>query len=644
MIINLKKYLFIGVKEDLADFFIRAQDEGFIEFISDEKKKRKELPEPVKRMADAIKILRKQPVKEPYRKGGDAAYAEEVTNQVLSLQQEIEKLEEEKRFLEAEISRVAPFGDFSMGDIAFLEKNGKKKIQFYCVKTSKAHEVDVEAPLLYVGTDYDLDYYIGIHKRLTTYPGMIEMQVEKTAKELKNHLLFVEETLHQVEAELKGFAGHIEFLRDALLDGLDIHMLEKTQREVDYPIEGSVFSIEGWVPENQVDKLRPLIEGKALFFEPIATEEEDKVPTYMENENTNQIGEDLVRIYDIPASTDKDPSGWVIWAFALFFALIIADGGYGMLFLGLAFFLKKKFPNIKAGGKRLLKLFFILASSCIVWGVLTTSFFGIQFSPKDSISKFSILNHIAEKKADFHKDKNDKVYKFWEKKYPAIAKAKTPIEAFSIAKVKKGKVTYYEMLDDFSDNILLEFSLLIGVIHISLSLLRYARRNWANIGWVAFAIGGYLYFPVTLKATSMVEFLGWIPKDMAATIGIQLLYGGMGTAVVLALFQRKLKGLGEITQVIQIFADILSYLRLYALALASTIMARTFNEMGANIGLVIGSVVIIAGHSINLLLGTMGGVIHGLRLNFIEWYHYSFEGEGRLFNPLRKLKMRLKEE
>ena len=135
-----------------------------------------------------------------------------------------------------------------------------------------------------------------------------------------------------------------------------------------------------------------------------------------------------------------------------------------------------------------------------------------------------------------------------------------------------------------------------------------------------------------------MEFLGIIPKTTAETVGIQLVYGGIGVAVVFALIQKRLKGIAEITQIIQVFADILSYLRLYALALASTIMARTFNDMGLGIGLVLGSVIILLGHSINILLGTMGGVIHGLRLNFIEWYHYSFEGEGRLFNPLRKLR------
>jgi len=640
MIIDLKKYLFFGAKEDLIEFFISAQEGGFIEFILDKDKRKKELPENVQKLISAIKILRKQPLKEPYVGGGDLYFAQEVAMQITELKNEIEKMSEEKRFLEAEIARVAPFGEFSFDDIAFIEDFGKKKVQFYCVKTTKTHEIEEAASLIYVGTDYDLDYYIGIHDQPKSFPHMIEMHFERTVDELKNHLSFVEETLHQIQAELKGYAGHIDFLRDALLGELDIHALEKTKKGVDFPIEGAVFSVEGWVPKNKIQKLYPLIENKAIFFEPIALDEDDKIPTYMENEKINRIGEDLVRIYDIPAANDKDPSGWVLWAFALFFAMILADGGYGMLYLGLAFFLKKKFPKLEGGAKRFLKLFFIIAISCVIWGFATTSFFGIEISPKNPLSKLSFLNHIAEKKADFHLKNRDDVYEKWVKKYPAISSAKSGEEMLSKAFFQKDKITTYDMLNSFTDTILLELSLLVGVIHISLSLLRYCRRNLANLGWVAFAVGGYLYFPVTLRATSMIEFLGWMTKDTAATIGLQLLYGGIGGAVVLALFQKRLQGLKEIPHLIQVFADILSYLRLYALALASSIMARTFNEMGIAIGLVIGSVVILIGHSINIILGTMGGVIHGLRLNFIEWYHYSFEGEGKIFDPLRKLRLK----
>ena len=112
----------------------------------------------------------------------------------------------------------------------------------------------------------------------------------------------------------------------------------------------------------------------------------------------------------------------------------------------------------------------------------------------------------------------------------------------------------------------------------------------------------------------------------------------MGLAVVLALLQKRLKGLGEISNLVQVFADVLSYLRLYALGVAGASMAATFNEMGMSVGLVFGWIIILFGHSVNILLGVMAGMIHGLRLNFIEWYHYSFEGGGRLFRPLMRLK------
>lgn len=69
-------------------------------------------------------------------------------------------------------------------------------------------------------------------------------------------------------------------------------------------------------------------------------------------------------------------------------------------------------------------------------------------------------------------------------------------------------------------------------------------------------------------------------------------------------------------------------------------MAETFNRMGIDLGLFFGIIVILGGHGINFVLGTMGGVIHGLRLNFIEWYHYSFDGGGKLFKPLRRFTLK----
>jgi V/A-type H+-transporting ATPase subunit I len=111
---------------------------------------------------------------------------------------------------------------------------------------------------------------------------------------------------------------------------------------------------------------------------------------------------------------------------------------------------------------------------------------------------------------------------------------------------------------------------------------------------------------------------------------------GLGLALGLSLIQNRIMGLLEIINIIQIFSDVLSYLRLYALGLAGAIIGVIVNEAAAKIPLFFGALILLFGHGLNMVLAVMGGVIHGLRLNFIEWYHYSFVGGGKLFSPLKK--------
>lgn len=639
MIIDVHKYLVLGTEEDLGLFFDRAQQNGFMEFIAPTTKKSLELPTEVHNLLVAHKILRKQPVRKKYEGLWETSYANYVAKRIIELRDEIERLTEEKRLVEAEIHRVAPFGDFSMEDIDYIQKEGNKKIQFFCMKSDKSHKTSFGDEVLYIGTEYDLDYFITMNPEARSYPDMIEMRIDRSEGELKNHLNFIKEAIHDLEQELKSYAGHIEFLHEALLEQLNEYHLEQAKREVSKPLNLSgLFSVEAWVPKSKEPLIHSLLEGLSVHCERIKTEENDLVPTQMENSGLNLLGEDLVRIYDIPATTDKDPSGWVFWSFALFFAIIVADGGYGLLYLAAAIYLKYKFPTLKGSSKRLLKLVTILSCFVIGWGILTSAFFGLKIDRKSFLGKLSPMQYMVEKKAQYHIDKKDDVYEFWVHDFPQLKNVTTGDEFLSDVVVHKGDSKIYPAINTFSENILLEFSLLLGVIHLSFSFLRYLWRNWAGIGWIAFMIGGYLFFPIKLHATSFVQFMGLIDATTAREIGLQLIYTGLGVAVFLALVQRRLKGLGEIVNVVQVFADVLSYLRLYALALAGSIMAATFNEMGVAIGLLGGFVVILLGHGVNILLGVMAGVIHGLRLNFIEWYHYSFEGGGRLFNPLTLLK------
>jgi V/A-type H+-transporting ATPase subunit I len=639
VIVDVVKYLVVGTSDEIGHFFEKAQEAGFLEFASISGKKSTDLPVTVQSLLTALKILRRYPAREPHFHGGDLAFAMQLSERIVEIRDDLEKLYEEKRLLTSEIARVAPFGDFSREDLEGIEREGKRRVQFFCMKTAKSHKTNFTDEIVYIGTEYDLDYFIAISKEGIVCPGMIEMRIDSPVGELELRLDIVEETAHRLEGELKEQTGYLDFLHETLVEEMNRNALTAAKREVVFPLKNTLFTTEVWVPKNKTDALFGLLDGMKVRAEEIAVEGTEKAPTHLENQGFGLLGEDLVKIYDTPAISDHDPSHWVLWFFVLFFSMIVADGGYGLVFLALALYLKSKFPKMKGEGRRFIKLSILLSTGCIVWGVLTSSYFGLKIGPDSLLSRISPLHMLVKEKAAYHLAERDEVYATWVAKYPAIAEARSGEECIELATVETHGSTLHPMLEEFSSNIILEFTLLLGVIHLTIAFLRTLRHNIAGLGWIVFMIGGFLYCPLVLRATSALQFMGWVGKGQAAAIGFQCLCGGLGFALLAAIVQRGIKkGISEIANLIQIFADVLSYLRLYALSLAGTILASTFNLEGQALGLVLGLVVILAGHAINISLAVMGGVIHGLRLNFLEWYRYCFEGGGRPFRPLRKLK------
>lgn len=640
MIVNLHKYLIIGNKSEMDRFFTLSQRAGFMEFIGLSHKKALEMPDDAKKIISAIKIARVHSVHahEPYYPTIEPL---QLAEQILSLNEEHEKLLEEQRILNAEVARIAPFGDFSRDELDRLEREGKRVFQFFCMKSDLAHDMTLPPEVIYVGTEYDLDYFVAINKERTTYPKMVEILIEKPIGLVKERLHHVRLELSKVEQEIHDAAKGYEFLQSGLLEYLDDYHLQLAKHDAARPMGESLFAIEAWVPETKIKALYGLLSGLDVFTEEIAIEPSDKIPTCQENKGAGKLGEDLVHIYDTPAWTDKDPSLWVLVFFALFFAMIVSDAGYGLIYLSIGLYLKWKFKKASGFFKRFIKLTLIVSTACIVWGTLTASFFGIEIGANNPFRRVSLIHYLASKKAEYHIEKKDDVYEEYLKQFPDVATATNGHEFLLKASQEVDGKIKYNALEDFYDDILLEISLFIGVIHISLSFIRYMTRNWTGIGWILFMIGGYLYFPSFLEATSLLNFLGVISKPLAYAVGKQLLYTGLGLVLVISLLQKKKWGaLHELTNAIQVFADVLSYLRLYALALAGMIMASTFNDLGTRAGLIGGIVIILLGHITNLTLTIMSGVIHGLRLNFLEWYHYSFEGGGRAFNPLRIRKVK----
>lgn len=633
MIVDIRKFLFYGVSTDLEEFVSRAQEAGFIEFLPSNGPMTSETSSLHTEIVLALKILKKLPVAAPYDHYLSKEQLLDKAYEINHLNKKIEKIQEDLRLNELELNKLKPLGAFNIDDLSYIYEHSGYKMQFFC--KSSLSEEPVDSSLIYVGHEYDLDYFVCISKTRLSFPDLIEVKVEHSYNDCMQHKEQLETSLKQAEKQIKSLAKYLAPLEYALGQYYDLEQLKSTYKMASFPLDSNFFTITAYVPKNKESLVPKILKGLDIAAEVIKTDENEVLPTCFYNKGFAKSGEDLVKIYDIPSCTDKDPSAWVLWTFALFFAMIVSDAGYGFIYLTLGIIttilVKNKTPFVK----RSLNLLKILGISCIIWGSLTGSWFGISLSDNNVLQRFTMMEYLVEKKAQYHARVNDDTVQEIQKKY-CIGNIKCSKDLLDYT-TPEGEKPVYDM---FFKNILLEISILIGVVHVCSSLIRYLPRNYANFGWVLFAIGGYLYFPSYLHSASLVQFLNIASLEIASAFGYQLIMVGIGFSLIVALLQKRLKGLGEIANLVQVFADILSYLRLYALALASSIMAETFNQMGVDLGLFFGIIVILSGHAINFVLGTMGGVIHGLRLNFIEWYHYSFDGGGKLFKPLRRFTLK----
>ena len=646
MRVDVKKYLLFGPESQKKEFCRKAQKLGVIEFIDHSGQKFDIIPDNVKKMNQAVKILQRVSLKRQVD-FENVEEARKISIEIIERYEKLEKLFEQKRLVAQEMSRVQVFGDFLKEDVDFIENNGRCFVQFFFAKDKK--KIPDDSDLIYVGQDHDLYYFVSINKKKTSFDNMIEMKVEKPYPELLDRKKEIDIEIKQLEFRLKELSTYKTLIKHAIVHEFNNYRLQVNQGFVDHHYEESFFSVEVWISESKLDEVDKIMDSFSIHMSAINVDDGEVQPTYLENKGPSRIGEDLVYIYDVPSNTDKDPSNWVLWSFTLFFAFIVGDGGYGFIFLIIAALMYWKIKNPSPGIKRFTSLLGILAIACIVWGFAITSFFGIDFNLENSFKKNSPVTYLVEKKLQYHINHKDEAYQEATSRFPHLKNVMMPYQFLTQAKkISEEGSTQYVVYDDYTGSIMLELALMIGVFHLMFSMVRGLKQSLARIGWVFFLIGAYLYFPKVVGATSMIHYWWGIPKTLSELIGPYILFFGIGVALIFAVIQEKWAGLAQAMTLVEVFADTLSYLRLYALALAGSIMANTFNLFGHKmvsaygmvVGLIIAVFIVILGHSLNIILSIMGGVIHGLRLNFLEWYHYSFEGGGKKHKPLALLGLR----
>ncbi|MGD8619882.1 MAG: V-type ATPase 116kDa subunit family protein, partial [Gammaproteobacteria bacterium] len=219
---------------------------------------------------------------------------------------------------------------------------------------------------------------------------------------------------------------------------------------------------------------------------------------------------------------------------------------------------------------------------------------------------------------------------------------------FGVSPPAQGFWGHLKLLDLHDFDMMTRLSVGIGVLHLVLAHLEQAwlKRDrlvaWAHAGWIAAMLGAF---------TLWLGGAQGAPRWPGET-GQWLLVSGLMVVFVCSserkvhdlrgALLRLLDGVRALTGITRVFGDVLSYLRLFALGLASSSLALTFNDLARQagqvegMGLLFAILILLAGHVLNLLLAVMSGVVHGLRLNYIEFYNWALSGEGYAFQPFKK--------
>ncbi len=293
----------------------------------------------------------------------------------------------------------------------------------------------------------------------------------------------------------------------------------------------------------------------------------------------------------LPGYDEKDANGLFLLFFTLFFAILVGDAAYGTIMLGMSFYMSRKHPEWP---KEVFNLFFLLSSATLVWGAVTGMWFGHQ-----ALVEGSFLRHLV---------------------VPAL----------------------YSFSKD-SDPLIMQLAFLVGLVQLLLAHSWELMRapTWpmkaTEAGWMLFLLGCYHLALLFLLKTP-------IP-----TYAVGCLYAGLGVVVVFGEQRggvRPLKGflLGlanlplNFLNAVGFFSDLVSYIRLFALGLSGKEMAIAANQLALQagmdepVGLFFGILILVVGHGINITLAAMAVMVHGIRLNFLEFArHLNMQWRGRPF-------------
>ncbi|MEE1393579.1 MAG: V-type ATP synthase subunit I [Negativibacillus sp.] len=408
--------------------------------------------------------------------------------------------------------------------------------------------------------------------------SLLKSQIETSAQEIE-----------RLTEQLKAAAESAQLLKTGS-DMISVQIDDQKVRENIFQTQ-SVFALTGWIAEEDADKVKKLLDRYSCYYTLEQPAEGDDPPVKLKNNKFVQPYELITEMYSLPTPDGIDPTPMLTPFFILFFGMMLADAGYGLLIFLLCFIGLKKFKPDEGFLKSAMQIGTSCGLSTMFWGVMYGGYFG------------NLIPQVAES---------------WFGKTITIP-------------------AVFDMLNDPMSIMILSF--LLGAVHLftgmGIKIYMLAKRGHLMDGLMDVGLWYLILVGLPMMVLPAVANVGKILAIVGA-VGLILTQGRHEKNILM----KPIKGVMSLYDITGYLSDVLSYSRVLALGLAGGIIANVFNLLGTMpgfnlIGVIAFLLIFVIGHVFNLAISGLGAYVHTSRLQYVEFFGKFYEAGGKPFRPFQ---------
>ncbi len=639
MIVPMKKVSLIIMGDKKSDTLKKLRKLGIlhIEAVEGSGKKLEELKERVSILESAFFSVTEKKNKKIKQENIDTDKAISVSKEILALEDEKKQCSAELITLSAELDRLSGWGELDPGKLNELAGKGVDITLYEMPKAEYAALGESVKTLSFQQTKNSVKFLLiksgleGEDEIVDSLKSFRFELPEKSTAEIRQKIEALNNRIKELDEKISSFAGYADAIKKAV---------KACEKEIEFEVyatgmaneslsadgkaDVSVSYFTGYVEEENLDSLKKTAKDNSWGLLVEDPTEEDNVPTKLKNNKFVSLIYPLTDFLGtVPGYFEYDISGWFLGFILIFFGIIFGDGGYGLFICAVTGGLIAKTVASKKKVPPAFLLIGLFGLSTILWGTLTCTWFGLSADRLPVwLQKLSIpfISNVY----------TDRIwYPFWTNgEYGLTTAQNLQIFCFSLALVQ------------------------LTVAHLKVAARnRKSIKALGDIGAILQLFGIFyvvLSFVVNAQVFPFGLVIGGIP---VGTVALVLVIAGFVMSFVFSNYEGSiiksiLASLTNIVSVllgvVNVFSDIVSYIRLWAVGLAGAAISATVNELagpllGNFLFMILAIVLLVFGHGLNMILNVLSVIVHGIRLNTLEFSsHLDMSWSGHKFKPFEE--------